>query len=85
MSYGGVDDCIEASLNLQEDALALHKEKVSGKNVNATIYCVECEEEIPLARRNVITNVDRCIECEKLVEKENRNKPAFIFRDVYCP
>lgn len=85
MSYGGVDNCIEASLNLQEDALKLHKEKTSRYNNNLDIYCLECGEVIPPLRRYVIPNADYCIECAAVNELKMKTRAAFKFRDIYCP
>ncbi|MFV0626147.1 MAG: TraR/DksA C4-type zinc finger protein [Alphaproteobacteria bacterium] len=33
-------------------------------------FCLECGEEIPLARRNAVAGCEYCIDCQLEIEKE---------------
>lgn len=36
---------------------------------NVTPYCLECEEEIPEARRLAVSKVNTCVECQISLER----------------
>ncbi|AHM04209.1 putative Zinc-finger [Roseibacterium elongatum DSM 19469] len=56
---GAVSEQIEASI---EDELARMKARAQPQGESA-MCCVECEEEIPEARRRAIPGVKLCIDC----------------------
>ncbi len=85
MAYGACDNAIEASLNLQEDALRIHKEFSKDKNCNLTNVCMDCGKEIPEARLIALPNANHCIRCAEIEEKRSKQYAKFKFRDIYCP
>lgn len=58
---GAVSEQIEASIN---DELARLKAR-GGPQGDSLTHCAECEEEIPLARRQAIVGVKLCIDCQQ--------------------
>ncbi len=56
---GAVSEQIEASI---EDELKRMQSRAQPQG-ESLIYCAECEEEIPEARRKAITGVKLCIDC----------------------
>jgi phage/conjugal plasmid C-4 type zinc finger TraR family protein len=56
---GAVSEQIEASI---EDELKRLKSRPAPQGESRT-HCAECEEEIPLARREAIPGVKLCIDC----------------------
>lgn len=56
---GAVSEQIEASVN---DELARLQARAKPVGESLT-HCAECEEEIPLARREAIPGVKLCIDC----------------------
>jgi phage/conjugal plasmid C-4 type zinc finger TraR family protein len=63
---GAVSEQIEASI---EDELTRMKARARPQGDSAT-HCVECEEEIPEARRVAIPGVKLCIDCQQ--ERDGR-------------
>lgn len=85
MGYSPEDFAIEAALNLAEDARVIHQENIANENTNDSIYCIDCDEEIPSNRRLAIPNVDRCIECQSIHENSDKQFVKFKLRDQYVP
>ncbi len=48
--------------------LAERQRRQRGQERKSRTYCIDCEEEIPEARRKAVPGVQRCIECQQ--EKE---------------
>lgn len=64
---GAVQDQIDDTIN---DAIVVARNKMAMSQTNKTIYCFDCDEEIPLVRRKAIKGVERCINCQSALEKE---------------
>ncbi|EMF9804892.1 TraR/DksA family transcriptional regulator [Salmonella enterica] len=60
--------------DLQRDA-ALSMHRINHSAVSAT-HCVECDEELPEARRKAYPGCTMCVECQG--EQELRNKQRGI-------
>ena len=61
---GAVQDQIDATI---EDGLDLARSRLPrGESLT---HCVECEQEIPHARREAITGVRLCINCQEKLEE----------------
>ncbi len=41
------------------------------------LYCQECGDEIPLARRNAIKGVKYCIQCQEKLEKQQHTNSGY--------
>lgn len=61
-----VDRAQEIQLAAQEDAIRKHH-AAAGKIVQSD-YCIDCDCQIPLARRAVVV-CERCVDCQELFEK----------------
>ncbi|PID40892.1 MAG: hypothetical protein CR984_00885 [Proteobacteria bacterium] len=62
---GGIQEQIDASVS---DAVKLARSRLpSGESL---LYCENCEEPIPEARRQVIPGVRLCITCQSEEEKQ---------------
>lgn len=65
-------DIADRSAKLQEmynrHALAQQAKKPT---TAPSIYCIDCEEEIPAQRRKIAPHACRCIECQRQFEKWN--------------
>jgi len=62
---GAVQEQIDASV---ADAVKQARNKLpEGEGVT---HCIECEEEIPKARRNAIPGVRLCVRCQAALEKQ---------------
>ena len=52
-------------------AFAMQLNKISREPVNYSgIYCLDCNDEIPLKRRQAAPGCRRCIDCQTEFEKE---------------
>ncbi len=58
---GAVNEQIEASISEELERMKNRKSPVG----ESLIYCAECEEEIPQARREAIPGVKLCIDCQQ--------------------
>ena len=56
--------------NERELAAVLAAHSNRQRPANSTIYCLECGEEIPLARREACPGCEYCIECQRDMEKD---------------
>ena len=61
---GAVQEQIEATV---EDAVQLARSRLS--EGESFIKCEECENEIPVARREAVPGVLLCIQCQEELEK----------------
>jgi len=69
---GGVQDQIDASV---ADAVKLARSRLpDGKS---STHCVECESEIPDARRKAIPGVRLCVACQSELEESQTAPSAF--------
>ena len=62
---GAVQDQIDASI---KDAIKQAREKIP--TGNSLTHCVECDDEIPSARRKAIPGVRLCISCQSKQDEE---------------
>ena len=72
MAIGWTDD--DAVLDQIQDTI---NDEVSRARRNVPtgesfLYCEECGEEIPEARRLAVPGVRLCLHCQELADKENR-------------
>lgn len=67
-------DDVDVAQEFEMDSLndSIKKIKDSMKAVNTNIFCVDCDNEIPEARRKSVPNAIRCISCQEMYEKESR-------------
>ena len=49
-------------------------------NNNTTIYCLECGEEIPKARRLAVKNANYCLTCQSDLDKLSSNTTSLYNR-----
>jgi phage/conjugal plasmid C-4 type zinc finger TraR family protein len=69
---GAVQDQIDASI---EDAVSQARSTLpQGESLT---HCIECDAEIPEARRKAIQGVQYCIQCQS--QRDQLNRPAFGF------
>lgn len=81
----GIDSLQNPEQRMTDDDLSLQAEQfdtnlalLKHQQANAhpaklsALFCVNCDAEIPLARRNALPGVDICIECAR--EEERRAK-----------
>ena len=54
---------------LREAALAAHRAKHLQHNTASREQCLDCDEVIPLARREAIRGCLRCAFCQQVVER----------------
>ena len=68
-----MEDIIDTAAEIEElqRNAALSAHRVNHNAVSAT-HCVECEEELPEARRKAYPGCTMCVECQG--EQELRNK-----------
>ncbi|MDH5524459.1 MAG: TraR/DksA family transcriptional regulator [Desulfobulbaceae bacterium] len=52
----------------RKQALEAHK-KQAGKPGPGSEVCVECGDEIPIARREAVPGCELCIECQREIER----------------
>jgi phage/conjugal plasmid C-4 type zinc finger TraR family protein len=63
---GAVQDQIDASV---EDEVRRARSELG--NGESAVYCEECDNLIPEARRKAIPGVHLCIQCQSALEKQN--------------
>ncbi len=65
-----LDDELERLANISEQQIAarVHAARISGTGPH---YCIDCDEPIPLARREAIRGCERCTDCQTLAEHHN--------------
>jgi len=63
---GAVQDQIDASV---EDEVRRARSELG--NGESAVYCEECDNLIPEARRKAIPGVRLCIQCQSALEKQN--------------
>jgi phage/conjugal plasmid C-4 type zinc finger TraR family protein len=63
------DRAQELDAHYRDQALAIHKRAASSGPRTSRTNCVDCEEEIPQARRIAAPGCLRCLECATLVER----------------
>lgn len=64
-----MDDLDRAKqLEQQQRDTAIAAQLAKGRG-QGTTHCIDCEEEIPPARRAANPNANRCIDCQSEVEK----------------
>ena len=69
---GAVQEQIDATI---DDGVELARSRLpKGESL---AYCEECEQEIPLARREAVPGVRLCVRCQQ--DLENGQQKAFIF------
>lgn len=61
---------LHGSIHLHENAIA--KVRASMKSGPSLIYCKDCGNKIPEARRSVIQGCDTCVRCQTLNESQAR-------------
>lgn len=59
-----VDKAQERELEIREDALATHA-ALNARPRESRIFCAECGDRIPLARREAVPGCKRCVHCEE--------------------
>ena len=62
-----------------EDNLNRVKQNATVNN-NTSIYCLECGEEIPEARRLVVKNANYCLTCQSDLDKLSSNTTSLYNR-----
>lgn len=83
MSYGSVDGAeFGAQQAHVEDSLTIQRLSRPPQH-NDTGDCLECGEEIPLARRQLIPRCNFCVSCQE--DKDKSSKPLFRASNPYCP
>jgi len=65
---GAVQDQIDASVD--DEVKRARSQLISG---DSALHCVECDNEIPEARRKALPGVQLCIACQTLRESEPVN------------
>ena len=69
---GAVQEQIDATI---DDGVELARSRLpKGESL---AYCEECEQEIPLARREAVPGVRLCVRCQQ--DLENGQQKAFTF------
>ncbi len=69
---GAVQEQIDANVN---DAVKRARERLpKGKSLT---HCMECESDIPLARRNAIPGVCLCIRCQSEFEESQSTSSGY--------
>ena len=69
---GAVQEQIDATI---DDGVELARSRLpTGESL---AYCEECEQEIPLERREAVTGVRLCVRCQQ--DLENVQQKAFSF------
>ncbi len=74
---GAVQDQIDASV---EDEVKRARSRLPGVNnsdLKILTHCVECENEIPSARRDAIPGVRLCVACQSAHDKEHESSAGF--------
>ena len=69
---GAIQDQIDASV-----ASAVSRARSRLPAGGSYRYCVECEEEIPAARRRAIPGVQRCVACQAALDKRDVDPGLF--------
>lgn len=69
---GAVQEQIDASL---QDELMRMKSR-SAPVGESFIYCAECDEEIPKARRNALPGIKLCLECQQDRDAAYTSRPG---------
>lgn len=65
------DQAQELDARYREQALALHRERQ--KKIGDTMtHCMDCGDEIPEARRQLLPGVTRCVSCAAVFEQHTR-------------
>lgn len=71
MSAEIIDQANELA-ELQREA-AIAKCRINHNAVSAT-HCVECGDEIPMRRREVVVGCQRCAECQEVAEERGKHR-----------
>jgi phage/conjugal plasmid C-4 type zinc finger TraR family protein len=67
-------DRAEAREAIQREE-ALHRARLAITPAAASkVFCVECEERIPNARRRAVPGCSRCVDCQEFLEKTGHQK-----------
>jgi phage/conjugal plasmid C-4 type zinc finger TraR family protein len=67
------DERTEAAIQqFQDIALKQHQQSHITPITASQPYCLECGNEIPLARQQAIPGVTLCLECKQTAEKKER-------------
>ena len=53
-------------------ALKMHKKRMEAVGDSLT-HCLECGDEIPEARRNILPGCTHCVGCAEKIERERRS------------
>ena len=69
---GAVQEQIDASV-----AEAVERARVNIPQGESQSHCLECEEEIPEARRKAVPGVSLCIACQSELEKLQRSVSGY--------
>lgn len=62
----------EREQEMRQDALAERARRAQTEAGDSALVCVECEQEIPEARRLAVSGCQLCIECKRDAERWNR-------------
>ncbi|MEF3090439.1 TraR/DksA family transcriptional regulator [Raoultella scottii] len=71
MSAEIIDQANELA-ELQREA-AIAKCRINHNAVSAT-HCVECGDEIPMRRREVVAGCQRCADCQEVAEERGKHR-----------
>lgn len=81
------DDEAVADLQAEIDAASVERDSRELREVEEALHrveqgeygtCVDCEEEIPLARLQAQPHAKRCIRCEEIFEKRTQRPPGSL-------
>lgn len=64
-------DAADIANDRAEEELNAHlarREQFRGESLT---HCIECDEEIPLLRRQTLQGVTTCVDCQQLLEVKN--------------
>ena len=68
-------DEIDLANDLAEHSMNVSLQNIHNK-VNSTVeseeFCIECDEEIPLARREAVKGCKRCVTCQSKIDIKQR-------------
>lgn len=68
--FDQIDRANELAEKEREFMLAKHKQKTTACSLT---FCEDCDEPIPLARRQSVQGCTRCIECQAIFESKQRH------------
>ena len=62
----------QAIQHFQDIALQQHQQNHTAEKCVSEPFCLECGNQIPLARQQALKGVTLCIDCKQIAEKKDR-------------